>query len=153
MTKHKCTWLVGVTDQHARIQSPFLWCMAYLTTAMTYDRSTFNPYFDLWCTYETFTYPDIAGITLDVMLIPHNLRPVQTCTWWHMVQWQKKCVNRERPWEDIKRTDDKPNELQMRPGRKGWKGMLIIMTIFAIEPVRLMQKWATTNFLPLLWPR
>jgi len=65
-------------------------------------------------------YPHIAGNTLDVILIP-QFRLVLMA----MARRQKKCVNGEWPWEDIKHADDKPKELWMRPGRKGWKVMLI----------------------------
>ena len=32
---------------------------------------------------------------------------VRTCTWWHMVRWQKKYVNGEWTWEGIKYAKDK----------------------------------------------
>jgi len=44
----------------------------------------------------------------------------------HMVQWQKKCVNGERPWEGIKHAEDKPKELQTRPCRK--EGLKVMPT-------------------------
>jgi len=31
-TDHKCTWSAGMSNQHARIQSPFLLCVTYWTT-------------------------------------------------------------------------------------------------------------------------
>ena len=39
MTDHKRTWLVGVTNRCAWIQSPFLWYMTWLTTC-TWVRSS-----------------------------------------------------------------------------------------------------------------
>jgi len=43
-------------------------------------------------------HPDVAGITHDIILIGlTTYKTVQTCTQWHMVQWQKKCVNGNDP--------------------------------------------------------
>jgi len=56
--------------------------------------------------YKTFMCPDVASITLDVTLIPLiTYETAQTCAWWHMVRWQKKCANREWLWEGIKHTE------------------------------------------------
>ena len=49
MTDHKCTWSVGVTNQHAWIQSPFLWCMTSWTTR--FKPAIYFPPFSLCMTF------------------------------------------------------------------------------------------------------
>ena len=78
-------------------------------------------------------------ITLDVIPITWaHAKQFWTCTQWRMARWQKKCINRERPWEGIKHTEDKPKELQTRPCRKEGLKSSADMTIYAIDPARLV---------------
>ena len=73
------------------------------------------------------------NITLDVISIVFGLVLDGTC----MVQWQKKCINGEQPWEGIKCAEDNTKEQQSRQGKKGWK-VMPTWQFCAISPARLI---------------
>ena len=48
---------------------------------------------------------------------------VRNCTWWHMVQWQKKCTNRNDPFEQKttpKSNNNNKNDQEGRAGKICW---------------------------------
>jgi len=77
-----------------------------------------------WCQSVTpYCKSDLWNIMCNIKLHTwHHTDVVRTCTRWHMVQWWKKCVNRERPWEGIKRAEDKNQRATNKTRKEGLKG-------------------------------
>ena len=106
---------------------------------ITWKSDTINFVLAIKRVYETFTYPDVAGITLDVILIPLIIYVIaRTCTQWHMVRWQKKFVNGNDP-EKLSKMQ-KTNPKNCKWDQEGRAEIYADITIYATDPARLVSK-------------
>ena len=59
-----------------------------------------------------------------------HAKEFQTCTWWHVVRWQKRCINGPEKISNMQRTNPKNYKRDQEGGAESYADM----TIYAIDP-------------------